>query len=301
MDSADIVIPLHADRAHAGIAPAIGGSLTCFHWSAGGERHDWLRPATPEDLRAGTADRLASFPLVPFSNRIRGGRFRFGRRAVQLPLNQLPQLHAEHGHGWQAVWRVVGRTDDRVMLHYDHAADAWPFPYRAQQVIELKADELRLTLSIENRGTEAMPAGLGFHPYFPRTSDCRLTATVAAMWETDAEVMPTKLVDPDPRLGSPEGLVVDAVALDNAFTGWGGAATIRWPDRGTLLRLDADPPLGFLVVYAPPRESYFCAEPVSHCTDAFNLAAQARDDTGMLVVEPGASVSATVRLRPAHA
>jgi aldose 1-epimerase len=121
------------------------------------------------------------------------------------------------------------------------------------------------------------------------------------MWETDAEVMPTALVDPDPRLASREGLLVDAIALDNAFTGWRRSATIRWPGRGALLRLEADPPLGFLVVYSPPGESYFCAEPVSHCTDAFNLAAQARDDTGMLVVEPGASVSATVRLRPALA
>ena len=298
MDSDDIVIPLRADRARAGIAPTIGGSLTCFHWSDGGERHDWLRPATREDLRAGTADRLACFPLVPFSNRIRDGRFRFGGHAVELPLNQLPQPHAEHGHGWQAAWRVVARTDDRLTLVYDHAADAWPFPYRAQQAIELTADELRVTLSIENRGTEAMPAGLGLHPYFPRTSDCRLTARVAAMWETDPEIMPTTLVDPEPRLGSSEGLPVDRVALDNAFTGWRRAATIRWPERGTCLRLEADPPLGFLVVYTPPGASYFCAEPVSHCTDAFNLAAQARDDTGMLVLEPGASVSAAVRLRP---
>ena len=62
--------------------------------------------------------------------------------------------------------------------------------------------------------------------------------------------------------------------------------------------LDADPPLGFLVVYSPAGEDYFCAEPVSHCTDAFNLAAQGRADTGMLTLQPGASVSATVRLRP---
>jgi aldose 1-epimerase len=121
------------------------------------------------------------------------------------------------------------------------------------------------------------------------------------MWATDAEVMPTTLVDPDPRLGSSEGLLVDAVALDNAFTGWHRPATIRWPGRGARLRLEATAPLDFLVVYAPPAESYFCAEPVSHCTDAFNLAAQAIDDTGMLVLEPGASVSATVRLRPALA
>jgi hypothetical protein len=43
------------------------------------------------------------------------------------------------------------------------------------------------------------------------------------------------------------------------------------------------------------RRDYFCAEPVSHCTDAFNLAAQGRGDTGMLLLMPGAGLSATVR------
>jgi aldose 1-epimerase len=301
MDSPATVIELRAGRARAGIAPAIGGSLAYFRWSAAGEQHDWLRPATADDLRAGTADRLACFPLVPFSNRIRDGRFGFRRHAVQLPLNQWPQPHAEHGHGWQAAWQVVARADDGLTLEYDHSAGAWPFPYRARQTIELTADKLSLTLAIENRGPEAMPAGLGFHPYFPRTNDCRLAAPVAAMWETDSEVMPTTLVPPDPRLGRSEGLPVACVPLDNAFTGWARAATILWPERGARLLLTASPPLGFLVVYTPPGEPYFCAEPVSHCTDAFNLAAQGRGDTGMLVVEPGRGVSATVRLRPSLA
>ena len=301
MDFPDTVIELRADRARAGVVPGIGGSLAYFHWCGAGERHDWLRPATPDDVQARSADRLACFPLVPFSNRIRDGRFRFGHRSIQLPLNQWPQPHAEHGHGWQAVWRVVARADDRLALEYDRGADAWPFGYRAQQTFELTADELRLTLSIENRGAETMPVGLGFHPYFPRTGDCRLVAAVAAMWETDAEVMPTKLVTADSRLGSVDGLPVASVPLDNAFTGWSRMATIHWPERGARLLMDASSPLGFLVVYTPPGEAYFCAEPVSHCTDAFNLAEQGRDDTGMLALESGASVSATVRLQPSLA
>ena len=40
--------------------------------------------------------------------------------------------------------------------------------------------------------------------------------------------------------------------------------------------------LGFLVVHTPSGEDYFCAEPVSNCTDAFNLV-HTRADTGMLV------------------
>ena len=163
----------------------------------------------------------------------------------------------------------------------------------------LTDDALQVTLTIENRGAEAMPAGLGFHPYFPRTAQCRLSAPVDAMWATDAEVMPTALTAADPRLSDGIGLPIAETVLDNAFTGWRRQATITLagaPSAGS--SLDADPPLGFLVVYSPAGEDYFCAEPVSHCTDAFNLAAQGRDDTGMLTLMPGASLSATVRFRP---
>ena len=235
---------------------------------------------------------------MPFSNRIREGRFSFGGRAVRLPLNQSPEPHAEHGHGWQRPWKVVRRAAAELAIEYDHPADAWPFPYRARQHFVLTEDEMQVTISLENRGREAMPAGLGLHPYLPRTAQCRLAAPVTAMWATDDEVMPTALVDADPRLGDGTGLPVAEIALDNAFTGWRHRATITWPERRARLQIDAGSPLDFLVVYSPPGEDFFCAEPVSHCTDAFNLAGQGRADTGMLTLEPGAVLPATVRFRP---
>ena len=301
MDDTGTVITLNAGRAVAGVAPSIGGSITHYHWIDGARRHEWLRPASRLDLVSGMADRLACFPLVPFSNRIREGRFVFGRHAVQLPLNRAPEPHAEHGHGWQAEWIVVERASDRLAIAYDHPADAWPFPYRARQDFMLTEDELRVTLGIENRGREAMPIGLGLHPYFPRTERCQFSARVDAMWATDAEVMPTALVDADPRFGGGDGLPIAEVILDNVFTGWRRQARIVWPERNARLTLHADSPLDFLVVYSPAGEDFFCAEPVSHCTDAFNLAAQGRNDTGMLTLDPGASLSATVRFRPSLA
>ncbi len=60
----------------------------------------------------------------------------------------------------------------------------------------------------------------------------------------------------------------------------------------------ADPQLRFLVVYTPPGEPFFCVEPVSNCTDAFNLHAEGRDDTGTRILQPGDSLAATVRFEP---
>ena len=182
-------------------------------------------------------------------------------------------------------------------IEYDHRADAWPFPYRARQQFLVTDDELRVTLSVENRGHDTMPVGLGLHPYFPRTARCHLSAEVAAMWATDDEVMPTSLTVADPRLGD-AGLPISTTALDNVFTGWQRQATIVWPEHRAALRVDADLPLDFLVVYTPAGEDFFCVEPVSHCTDAFNLAGLGRSDTGMLTLQSGAVVAASVRFRP---
>ena len=302
MSGIDGVVELRAGRAELGVVPRIGGSIAYYRWSDGTIANgacDWLRPAGGDDALLQTADRLACFPLVPFSNRIRNGRFEFDGHEIRLPLNQWPQPHAEHGHGWQSAWRIVARAADRLVLELDRRADTWPFAYRARQEFVLTEAELRVTLSAENRDRTAMPIGLGLHPYFPRTARCRLSADVDAMWATDAEVMPTELTGADARLAS--GLPVTEVALDNCFTGWRRTATIVWPERAASLAIAADPPLDFLVVYSPPGEDYFCVEPVSHCTDAFNLARLGRNDTGMLTLGSGATLGASVRFRPSVA
>ena len=116
------------------------------------------------------------------------------------------------------------------------------------------------------------------------------------MWLTDDEVMPTTLAAPKPEAELSRGALVDAVALDNCFVGWQRRAVIEWPEADTRLVVTADPPLDFLVVYTPRGRPYFCAEPVSHMTDAFNLAAAGRLDTGTRALEPGETLRAVVTL-----
>jgi len=289
-------IALAAGDLRAELWPAVGGSLGAFFTESGGGRLDFVRPASVASVAREGPLAMGSFPLVPYSGRIRDGRFTFAGRDIALPLNFPPAHHSIHGHGWQAPWSVAEANAGRAVLDYRHAADAWPFAYRSRQIVTLSPDRLTMRIELTNEGSQPMPAGIGHHPYFPRTPHCRLSATVDAMWETDDEVMPTRLTQADPRLAS--GLPVAEVALDNVFPGWRRTATIDWPDNGTRLALSADTPLDFLVVYSPPAQDYFCVEPVSHCTDAFNLAAHGRGDTGMLTLAPGAIVGATVRFRP---
>jgi aldose 1-epimerase len=291
-------VTLRAGASELAVAAAIGGSVAWYRTRAGSRTIDWLRPASPEALAAGDAGAMGCFPLVPFSNRIREGKFRFAGRGLQLPLNVPGQKHCEHGHGWQAPWRAIAHGQASLTIEYRHAADAWPFPYTAWQIFRLEPEWLTVEIAVKNTGSAPMPVGIGLHPYFPRTPRATLTAQVDRIWNTDDEVMPVGLADPPAQCRLDEGLRVDGVALDNGFTGWSRRAEIDWPENRARLIMTADQPLSFLVVYTPRGESFFCAEPVSNCTDAFNLADQGHTDTGMAVLAPGKTLRAAVAFTP---
>jgi aldose 1-epimerase len=276
------------------VSPDVGGSITRFWLERGREAVDLFRPATADAVAGRDPRGMACFPLVPYSNRIRGGRFSFRDQVVRLAANDPAERLPLHGVGWRMPWRPTQIGPASVTLEIGHAPGAWPWAFRATQRVALDDSWLTLALAVTNDSDVAMPTGLGFHPYLPRTSRTTLTARVGQVWLTDGDQLPVTLVDPPPGSDPGDGLSVDTVALDNCFVGWHGRAAVTWPERRLRLTMAADPPLGCLVVYTPPGRDVFCVEPVSHVTDAFNLAARGRTDTGMLVLNPGEAVRATV-------
>jgi aldose 1-epimerase len=295
------LITLSAGDARLELAPNAGGSVTRYWSERSGTVHEWLRPATREWRSGGDPYEASALPLVPYSNRIREGRFVFEGRPVTLARNRAPERHSIHGHGWQAAWTPIEVSASTVRLEYRHSAGAWPWAYRATQRLALTPASLTVELALRNESTDRMPAGLGWHPYFPRTPRTTLSAAVAAIWLTDDEMLPARLQRPTPERDPGRSVAVDEVALDNGFTGWCGRAVIDWPELGARVVMTAEPSLDVLTVYTPPRRPFLCAEPVSHVTDAINLAAGGRTDTGLRVLGPGGTFSATVTLTPALA
>ncbi|MBZ9718283.1 aldose 1-epimerase [Mesorhizobium sp. AD1-1] len=281
------------------IAPAAGGALASYRWRQNGSVVDWLRPADQAAIDGRDAGAMACFPLVPYSNRIRGGRFAFAGRTVELPTNS-DDPHYEHGHGWRRSWTVVRHEASSTVLSYRHAADSWPWSYEARQAISLIDGRLAIALSLRNLSDTPMPAGFGLHPYFPSTPWTHVQARVSGMWETDAEILPTRHVLPPAGSNPTTGFDVSETDFDTVFTGWSRRARISWPEHGRQLDIEAEAPLDFLVLYTPPGEPFFCAEPVSNITDAFNRRADTGIETGCIVLAPGHMRSASVRFTPSR-
>lgn len=277
------------------LAPDIGGSIARFFSRRAGQYLHWLRPAPPE---ARDALEMASFPLVPFCGRIRGGRFIFGGQTVNLPPNFHGSPHAVHGDGWQRRWTVAAHTQTSATLTFVHHRADWPFAFRARQMFQLAAGRLTVELAVANTDSRPMPLGLGQHPYFPLTPETTITTRVAQMWETDSELLPTKLVRNETVARLERGLQLSTVTLDNNFVGWQREATVRWPERGCALRVSAEANLSGLVLYTHPSRESFCVEPVGNCADWLNLTHLDPSITGGAVVAPGETLTATMHLEP---
>lgn len=256
-----------------------------------------LRPGGEPFLRSGEPRLAACFPLVPFSNRIADGRLRFRGRTYELASNFPPEPHAIHGHGWQSPWEVADAKPSRAELTFRHAVPGTPFDYEARQVFALREDGLEIALEVTNSGDEAMPAGIGLHPYFIRTGGVTLRASLGHVWLPDERKIPKQRAPLPATWDFARGPRLASLDLDHCFGGWDGRAELHWPETDLTLAIEAAPPLGHLVIYVPPGQDFFCIEPVSHVNDGFNLLERGVEGTGVRILLPGETFGAAIRLR----
>src|SRR4051812_28884808 len=101
------------------LSPSVGGAISAFEWTdAKGARPILRKCHSPlEKVLDG-----ACFPLVPFSNRVRGGRFSFRGREVALRPNMAGDPSPLHGQGWLNPWIVERQDATSAVLSFRHEA-----------------------------------------------------------------------------------------------------------------------------------------------------------------------------------
>ncbi len=293
-----LIETLRSDDYRLDVAPGLGGVITAFTSQGEDGPLYWMRPVDLERLEESGALESASYPLVPFSNRIAEGRFIYAGREVNLGPDPVLPPHAIHGHGWRAVWQVSERSEAAMTLSYAHEPDRWPWRYEATQRFALDGSGLRVEMRLRNLSDIAMPAGLGLHPHFPLTQDVRLKAKVKAGHVGDETLLPIARREDHAAIAPLSAGESLPRGLDICFGGWEGSAEIRWPGEGRGLRMTASSALGHLVIYSPPGEDFFCVEPVSHCVNAVNLEGSDWGATGLVHLAPCEEFSVSAVFQP---
>ncbi len=174
--------PLHWLRhgpLEVALAPEAGGRLAQIRFAG----VEWL--LGPDEAPATIG--WGCYPMVPWAGRVREGCFDFAGRTYRVPANF--GSHAIHGVGYSRAWRLDAPHPSQAVLSLVLPRDGyWPFGGVARQSVILADNVLRLMLSLQAED-QAMPATLGWHPWFLKPE--RLRFHPEAMYPLDASGIAT--------------------------------------------------------------------------------------------------------------
>jgi len=285
------VLNLSSSNLELQLSPSTGGAISRFAYRGTGDPISILRESrTPLE----NVLEAASFPLVPYVNRIRGGSFTFRGKEIRLAPNMSGDPSPLHGQGWLNPWSVEQADEASALLSYRHEAAEWPWAYEARQEFRVDESVLCVSLNCTNTSDEQMPCGLGQHPYFPCGPETRIDTNVTFAWTVDEKVLPVAKVPAAGRYDLSDRRICGQ-DLDNGFEGWTGRVLMSDPDWPYELELSS-PQARFFQIYSPASGGIFVAEPVTHANAALNAPETDWLELGMRILEPGEEMRLDMRI-----
>lgn len=276
---------LRCDELLCEIKPELGGCIAGLWLGSDPVLHS----TRAQDLHS--VRQSASYPLVPFSNRVGHASLQWQGTDHPLVKNFEPEPHAIHGVGWERPWAVLESSDRFALLSYEHKADtAWPFDFDSSQAFKLSGNALEMSLSITNQSAVSAPVGLGWHPYFEKRPNSHIAFDSTGRWEMGADKLPTQRVA-NPGLNTD----CDTLAVDHCFDGWSGVLHLH----DHVLHTHVSSNLSRLVVFTTPERGDIAIEPVSHVNNALHLMARtgaSAQDLGVCILQPGQTFSCEMRI-----
>ena len=229
------LLELTAGDSRAVFDPAGGARLT--ELVLGGRS---LVVTSPPPDRAGDELYFGAFVMAPWTSTLRGGRFSFDGRSVQLPVEQ--PYDVEHGVVRRSGWQV---EDGSLRAPID-----WPYGGHAGLTPTLTDGRLDLRFSV-TAGEVTMPAAIGWHPWFVRRLDGA---------EVELTLPPGLLVQHRDPSGVPTGRWArTGTGPWNDCLRSGGPAVLDWPGAG---RLTISWSSDYVTVYSTNPHG-ICVEPVT--------------------------------------
>lgn len=270
------------------LVPHLGASPCSLQANIAGVWQDIMRPTSAAFLAGQTSSKFSSYTLAPWSNRIPNGLFRFAGQAYQVRVNVAAEQTARHGDVHDRPWLVqnLGSSLECSFNSTDFADLNFPFAFNMTMNHELLGSTYRTSIKLKNTGTTAMPVGFGIHPYFLRRGQVpTLRFNAAKIYLTDSSNVPTKAAEPIPaRFDFSHTRALDDFGIDNVFNGWAGTCELIWND--CVLHLSASDIFSHFVVFTGAPDQSIALEPITHATNAFNLAAAGVPNTGHQILEP---------------
>lgn len=281
----------------------------------------------PDDFMGNKSFSFGGAILLPYANRIRGHLLPDGCTletkvmgiTVHLPANwhgQHPGAEkcAMHGLILSTPMEVLDVDPEHVsaILHAGNFGGHWLSSADVSVEATLEPSVFELAVTTRNTGTEPLPVGIGWHPYFALPSGLREQARIrlpahrrALVNNYDDEFPTGQLVAVSGTpydLRAPTGAPLGARYFDDCFVDLDKTAEghtvyeILDPAAHYGLRITAlSPDVQALQVYSRPDKAFVVIEPQFNWADPYSAVWPRDRDTGMVVLPPGVDVTWAVR------
>lgn len=257
---------------------------------------------TPQELDSNRWSK--NVVLFPFPNRLRDGRYQWDGHTYQFPVNDARTNNALHGFGATKPMRInqldLSPEGATIGCEYqdsgDHPAYPFPFTFNIQFSID-RRNQFTAVMAFQNDGTEPIPVGLGWHPYFSlseKVDELKLLFPPCEMVGIDQRMLPNGKRYAYDQFAELKPL--GANTLDNCFAlseDRVEASVYMHGDKGEMRywQETGKNKYNFLQVFTPPYRTAIALEPMTCNVDAFN------NGEGLIRLEPLDSVDATFGLK----
>lgn len=283
-----------------GILPRTGASIAYGRVRYGGVWIDVMRPT--DESHYNNSSLTSSFLMIPWSNRIREGRFDFDGKSYQLG-DLKTYGTAMHGDVRSREWNIIHADETSIRLSFtstDYEGVNFPFKFYAEAEYKLVDSDFLMTIAIKNIDEQEFPAGFGFHPYFVRGDNEQVKVPCEQHYELENALPITGVPQPLPeRLEFRELRQLDEKEIDDVFTSRieQEPAQIAYPDWNLQIDFHADELFKHFILFTPSNKPFFALEPVTNANDGFNLNNQGRENTGVFILKPNEQKQATAYLK----
>jgi len=276
-----------------GILPETGASIAFGRIKRDRHSFDFLRP-TPESSYRNPSN-CASFALIPWSNRLRAGHFRFQGSDYQLQTNGSDGT-AIHGVVRNFPWQVESFSATRLTARFDSRDFQnvnFPFHFSASIDFILDDEQFSVVTWLKNEDKTPMPGGFGHHPYFVRSlvgdaDPVQIEIPCSEYFKLENELPSTGPVPVEPRVDFRKMRPLGDELIDDCLTGRKPGQPIRfsYTESGAQIALHMEPIFQNIVLYIPQEKPFFAVEPVTNANDGFNLFDKGIPGSGVFVLEP---------------
>ncbi len=141
------------------VACELGATLRSYRWVSTEVLDGFSSDQVCHDARGQT--------LIPWPNRIFGGRYFWNSKKYQLDISEPLKGNAIHGLTRWQPWRLASHKEDSLVYSLVlNPCAGWPFTLDASIEYSLSKTGLSVITRVKNIGSDPVPFGTGAHPYF---------------------------------------------------------------------------------------------------------------------------------------